>query len=76
MRCQLVLLDTRMVEKQYGHLAPSHVAEAIRAAAPKYGIKADRKSFLWHTVCNHGSRKPVTRPPIPEDARLRQGAPA
>jgi hypothetical protein len=31
--------DTRMVEKHYGHLAPSYVADAIRAAAPKFGIK-------------------------------------
>jgi integrase len=31
--------DTRMVEKHYGHLAPSFVADAIRAGAPKFGIK-------------------------------------
>jgi integrase len=30
--------DTRMVEKHYGHLAPSYVADAIRAAAPRFGI--------------------------------------
>ena len=35
--------DTRMVEKHYGHLAPSYIADAIRAAAPKFGIKPDRK---------------------------------
>ena len=35
--------DTRMVEKHYGHLAPSYVADAIRAAAPTFGFKADRK---------------------------------
>ena len=35
--------DTRMVEKHYGHLAPSYIADAIRAAAPKFGIKSDRK---------------------------------
>lgn len=29
--------DTRMVEKHYGHLAPSYVADAIRAGAPKFG---------------------------------------
>jgi integrase len=33
--------DTRMVEKHYGHLAPSYIADAIRAAAPKFGIKPD-----------------------------------
>lgn len=31
--------DTRMVEKHYGHLAPSYVAEAIRAGAPRFGFK-------------------------------------
>jgi integrase len=30
-------VDTRMVEKHYGHLAPSYVADAIRANAPKFG---------------------------------------
>ena len=32
--------DTRMVEKHYGHLAPSYVADAIRAAAPRFEIEA------------------------------------
>jgi integrase len=31
-------VDTRMVERHYGHLAPSFVADAIRAAAPRFGI--------------------------------------
>jgi integrase len=31
---------TRMVEKHYGHLAPSYIADAIRAAAPRFGIEA------------------------------------
>ena len=31
--------DTRMVEKHYGHLAPSYVADAVRAGAPRFGIK-------------------------------------
>jgi integrase len=30
--------DTRMVERHYGHLAESYVADAIRAAAPRFGI--------------------------------------
>jgi hypothetical protein len=29
--------DTRMVKKHYGHLAPSHIADAIRAGAPRFG---------------------------------------
>ena len=35
--------DTRMVERHYGHLAPSYIADAIRAAAPKFGIKPEPK---------------------------------
>jgi integrase len=35
--------DTRMVERHYGHLAPSYIADAIRAAAPKFGIRPERK---------------------------------
>lgn len=31
--------DTRMVEKHYGHLAESYVAEMIRATAPTFGTK-------------------------------------
>jgi integrase len=30
--------DTRMVEKHYGHLAPSFIADAIRAGAPRFGV--------------------------------------
>jgi integrase len=29
--------DTRMVEKHYGHLAPSYIADAIRHHAPRFG---------------------------------------
>jgi hypothetical protein len=32
-----------MVERHYGHLAPSYIADAIRAAAPNFGIKPERK---------------------------------
>ena len=35
--------DTRMVEKHYGHLAPSYVADAIRAGAPRFGFTPDEK---------------------------------
>jgi integrase len=30
--------DTRMVEKHYGHLAPSFIADAIRSGAPRFGL--------------------------------------
>jgi FG-GAP-like repeat/Phage integrase family len=35
--------DTRMVEKHYGHLAPSFIAKAIRAGAPRYRVKDDKQ---------------------------------
>jgi integrase len=35
--------DTRMVEKHYGHLSATYVADAIRAAAPRFGIVGDRR---------------------------------
>jgi integrase len=35
--------DTRMVEKHYGHMADSYVADTIRAAAPRFGFRVDRK---------------------------------
>jgi hypothetical protein len=36
-------VDTRMVERVYGHLEPSYVADAIRAGAPKFDFKPHRK---------------------------------
>jgi integrase len=35
--------DARMVERHYGHFAPSQVAETIRANLPAFGIKASRR---------------------------------
>jgi integrase len=41
--------DTRMVEKHYGHLAPSFIADAIRAAAPKCGpVESNLAPFTPH----------------------------
>ena len=40
---QLGHSDTRMVEKHYGHLAPSAMADAIRTLAPKLGILGEQK---------------------------------
>jgi integrase len=34
--------DTRMVEKHYGHLSPSYIADAIRAGAPRFGMPTAR----------------------------------
>jgi integrase len=33
--------DTRMVQRHYGHMSKSYVADAIRAAAPRFGIETD-----------------------------------
>jgi integrase len=35
--------DTRMVGRHYGHLAPNYIADVIRAAAPNFGFKPERK---------------------------------
>jgi integrase len=35
--------DTRMVEKHYGHLAPSYVADTVRKHAPDFGFRPTRK---------------------------------
>ena len=35
---------TAMVEKHYGRLAPSYMADAIRSGAPRFGFKADKKA--------------------------------
>jgi integrase len=35
--------DTRMVERHYGHLAPSFIADEIRRAAPRFGIGSNEK---------------------------------
>jgi len=35
--------DTRMVEKHYGHLAPSFVVDAIRKGAPRFGFEPEKR---------------------------------
>jgi integrase len=35
--------DTRMVSRHYGHMAQSYVADAIRAAAPRFGLKPSKR---------------------------------
>jgi len=37
---QLGHRDARMVELHYGHLAPDFISDAIRAGAPRFGLKA------------------------------------
>jgi integrase len=38
--------DTRMVERHYGHLAPSFIADAIRKHAPRFGTKASNVTVI------------------------------
>jgi integrase len=38
--------DTRMVEKHYGHLAPSYLADEIRKGAPTFGIETEHVASL------------------------------
>lgn len=40
--------DTRMVEKHYGHFAPSQVADAIREKLPTFGIRNTTKVRRLH----------------------------
>jgi hypothetical protein len=50
--------DTRMVERHYGHLAPSYIADAIRAGAPKFGFTPDPTVVtLAATEVSHGEAK-------------------
>jgi integrase len=53
--------DTRMVERHYGHLAPSYMVDTIRKKAPIFGIKADR--WVDHHKPRRGSRGGPHGPP-------------
>ena len=44
---QLGHADTRMTEKHYAHLAPSYVAQTIRANFPVLNLAEDPKLFLF-----------------------------
>ena len=39
-------VDTRMVEKHYGHLAASYVADEVRKSAPKFGFKPNNVRMI------------------------------
>jgi integrase len=43
-------VDTRMVEKHYGHMSSSYVADAIRAAAPQFGFETSDNVVAMETV--------------------------
>jgi integrase len=42
-------VDTTMVQRHYGHMSQDHVVDAIRAGAPRFGFKADKKiaALAW-----------------------------
>ena len=54
---QLGHADTRMTEKHYAHLAPSYVADTIRAQFPTLGIAGDTKVATMKPR-KHGARQP------------------
>jgi hypothetical protein len=35
--------DTRIVEKHYGHLAPSFIVDASKAGAPRYRVRDEKR---------------------------------
>ncbi len=41
---QLGHADTRMTEKHYAHLAPSYVADTIRASFPELGVLTEQQT--------------------------------
>ncbi|TLU71459.1 tyrosine-type recombinase/integrase [Lichenicoccus roseus] len=43
-------VDTRMVEKHYGHMSSTYIADAIRAAVPRFGVEMDRKVVALETT--------------------------
>src|SRR5205823_13765885 len=62
--------DTRMVEKHYGHLAPSYIADAIRAGAPRFG-DTPITTIPLHSGKSGGIAKSVAhgRTPLPCSTR-------
>lgn len=52
-------VDTRMVEKHYGHLAPSFIADAIRAGAPRFAIASDMAVVPLHKPTQSGPSRPT-----------------
>jgi hypothetical protein len=49
--------DTRMVEKHYGHLAPSYVVDQVRKFAPRFGKVGSNITSIHIAV----SRDPALR---------------
>jgi len=43
--------DTRMTERHYAHLAPDHVAQAVRAHLPSFGIRSNVKRLEANREC-------------------------
>jgi integrase len=59
---QLGHSDTRMVEKHYGHLAPTYIADTVRAAFDRMGlVHADNISTLMPAKVRVQAVEPWTR---------------
>ena len=53
---------TRMVEKHYGHLAPSYVSDAVRAHAPRFGAASGNvKSLRRRKTVSQPAQSPASR---------------
>jgi integrase len=53
--------DTRMCERHYSHLAPSYIADAIRAGAPTFGINGNGSVVLLRQTRRRASALPQHR---------------
>jgi hypothetical protein len=59
---QLGHADTRMTQKHYAHLAPSYVADTIRAHFPTLGIAEDDNVLtLRSTLKTRATAPPLTK---------------
>ena len=47
-------VDTTMVEKHYGHMASSYIADAIRAGAPRFAGATDATAVPLHKPTRSG----------------------
>ena len=53
---------TRMVEKHYGHLAPSYVAQAVREHAPRFGAASGNvKPLRRRKTVSQSAQSPASR---------------
>lgn len=61
--------DTRMTERHYAHLAPSHVAEVIRAAMPRLGLVEPSNVAALDLARDDGAAAATAATPSPRARR-------